>query len=53
MTTITKSKNVENGYYINGVGILKSNIPFHKRTNTFTTDQIKALEDYIKAEDNS
>ena len=40
-----------NGYYINGKGILESNIPYHKRKlKEFTAKELKDLENYIKAE---
>jgi len=40
-----------NGYYINGKGILESNIPYHKRKlKEFTVKELNDLENYIKAE---
>ena len=48
---INKSEK-HNGYIINGKGILTDNIPYHKRKLIqFTNAELKALEDYIKADE--
>ena len=50
---IEKSKVVKSGYYINGKGILLENLDFHKRTNIFSMSEIKAFENYLKAENDN
>ena len=53
MTHIVKSVE-HNGYIVNGKGILTENIQYHKRKlKVFTTNEIKTLEDYIKAENDN
>ena len=48
---IVKIEDYPNGYRINGKGILADNIQFYKKHCTyFSNQELKALENYIKAE---
>ena len=47
MIVISKSRH-KGLYYINGKPMLIDNLDFHKKGNRFTSDEIKAIENYIK-----
>ena len=48
---IIKSKDIPNGYWINNKGLLSDNLEWHKNhCKRFTNEELKALENYIKAE---
>jgi len=49
MTNITPSRRIDNGYYVNGKGVLLDNWEFHKKGSRFTVTEIKAFDNFIKA----
>jgi len=49
MIVISKSRN-EGLYYVNKKPLLLTNLDFHKKgSNRFTTEELKAFENYIEA----
>ena len=51
MSYIIKPNEDKTGYYINDKGIFTKNIEYHKKKlKHFTTQELIALENYIKAE---
>lgn len=46
---ITTAKKIENGFYINGKGVLLDNWEFHKKGSRFTNEEIQSFDSYIKS----